>query len=70
VTSYSALAPVSAGVYAALNVVALTALAPGGVCDDVAQNTGFPFVLFEVSERPQPAFGTKPGIAGACPKST
>jgi hypothetical protein len=38
--SYSALAPVSAALYGALNVAALTALAPGGVCDDVAQSTG------------------------------
>jgi hypothetical protein len=63
--SYSALAPVSAALYGALNVAALTALAPGGVCDDVAQSTGFPFVLYEVTETPRPAFGTQPGIAGA-----
>jgi len=63
--SFSALAPVSAALYGALNVAALTALAPGGVCDDVAQNTGFPFVLLEVTETPRPAFGTQPGIAGA-----
>ena len=48
-TSYSALSPVSAGVYAALNVAGLIALAPGGICDDVAQATGYPFVLFDVS---------------------
>lgn len=61
-TSYSALSPVSAGVYAALNVAALTVLAPGGVCDDVAQRTGYPFVLFEVQEDRQGGFGTKPGL--------
>lgn len=63
--SYSALAPVSAALYGALNVAALTALAPGGVCDDVAQSTAFPFVLYEVSEAPQAALGVQPGIAGA-----
>jgi hypothetical protein len=57
VTAYSALSPVSAAVYGALNVAALTAIAPGGVHDDVAQSTGFPFVLYEVSETPRPAFG-------------
>jgi hypothetical protein len=62
VTSYSALSPVSAGVFTALNVAALTALAPGGVCDDVAQSTGYPFVLFAVNEKALGGFGTKPGL--------
>jgi hypothetical protein len=62
VTSYSALSPVSAGVYTVLNVAALTALAPGGVCDDVAQSTSYPFVLYEVSEKALGGFGTKPGL--------
>lgn len=61
-TSYSALSPVSAGVYTALNVAAVTTLATGGVGDDVGQGTGFPFVLFEVHERPKGGFGTKPGV--------
>ncbi len=42
--------PVSAGVYTLLNVDALTALAPGGISDDTAQQTTFPFVWYEVSE--------------------
>jgi len=62
VTSYSALSPVSAGVYAVLNVAALLALAPGGVGDDVAQGTGYPFVLVEVNETAMGGFGTKPGL--------
>jgi len=62
VTSYSALSPVSAGVFAVLNVAALTALAPGGVGDDVAQGTGYPFVLVEVNEKALGGFGTKPGL--------
>jgi len=62
VTSYSALSPVSAGVYTVLNVAALTALAPGGVGDDIAQGTGYPFVLFEVHEQAQGGLGTKPGL--------
>lgn len=64
-TSYSTLAPVAAGVFVVLNVAALTALAPGGVGDDVAQGTGYPFVLVEVHETPQFALGTKPGTSGA-----
>jgi len=61
-TSYSALSPVSAAVYTTLNVAALLALAPGGVCDDVAQRTGYPFVLFDVHEHREGGFGTKPGL--------
>ena len=60
-TSYSALSPVSAAVYAALNVAGLTALAPGGVSDDIGQNTTFPCVLYEVHETAKGGFGTKPG---------
>jgi len=62
VTSYSALSAVSAGVYAALNVSAVTSLATGGVGDDVAQGTGFPFVLYEVSEIPEGGIGSRPGL--------
>ncbi len=61
-TSYSALSAVSVGVYAALNVSAVTTLATGGVGDDIAQGTGFPFVLFEVDETPKGGFGTRPGV--------
>ncbi len=60
-TSYSALSPVSVGLYAALNVAAVTALATGGVGDDIAQGTGFPFLLFVVSEKAAGGFGTQPG---------
>ena len=61
-TSYSALSPVSAAVYTVLNVAALTAIAPGSVGDDIAQGTGYPFVLYEVHERAIGGFGTKPGL--------
>ncbi len=61
-TSYSALSSVSAGIFAALNVAGLTALAPGGVGDDIGQNTGYPYVLYEVSERAMGGLGTKPGV--------
>lgn len=61
-TSYSALSPVSAGVYTALNVAGLTALAPGGVHDDLPQNTAFPCVLFDVDDYREGGFGTKPGV--------
>lgn len=60
-TSYSALSPVSAGIYAALNIAAVTALALGGIGDDIAQGTGYPFVLYEVHEKAMGGFGTKPG---------
>lgn len=45
--SYSALSPVSAAVYAALNVSAMTSLVTG-IYDDVPQGVTFPFVLIEV----------------------
>lgn len=61
-TSYSALSPVAAGVFAVLNVAALTALAPGGIGDDIAQGTGYPFVLVELNEKAMGGFGTKPGL--------
>jgi hypothetical protein len=61
-TSYSALSPVSDAIYTALNVAALTALAPGGVSDDIGQNTSYPFVLYEVHETRAGGFGTKPGV--------
>jgi len=44
------LQPVSAGIYTLLNVAALTALATGGISDDTAQQTMFPFVWYEVAE--------------------
>lgn len=53
-----ALDPVSAAVYTALNVAAVTSLAPGGVSDDPAQGTTFPFVWFELQEQDLHAFGT------------
>jgi hypothetical protein len=59
--SYSALDPVSAAIYTTLNVPTLTALAPGGVSDQVAQHTTFPCVLYEVSERPVGGIGSRPG---------
>jgi hypothetical protein len=65
VTSYLALSPVSVGLYTILNVAALTALAPGGVGDDIAQSTGYPFVLYEVDEEDQGGFGSKAGTVGA-----
>lgn len=60
-TSYSALSPVSVAVYTALNVAAVTDLATGGVGDDIAQGTGYPFVLYEVHETANGGMGTKPG---------
>lgn len=46
--TYEALDAVSAAIYAALSAPAVTALATGGVSDDPAQGTAFPFVWFEV----------------------
>ena len=66
--SYSALSPVSVAIFTALNVAAVTDLAPGGVWDVLPQNTSYPSVLFEVSEpRQLGGFGTKPG-AGQLPE--
>jgi hypothetical protein len=61
VPSYSSLDAVSSAIYAALNVSALLALAPGGVGDDIAQLTAYPCVLYEVAEAPMHGYGTKPG---------
>lgn len=60
-TTYSALDAVSSGIFAALNIAAVTALATGGVGDDIAQKTAYPFVLYEVHEKALGGFGTKPG---------
>jgi hypothetical protein len=57
--TYCALSPVSAAVYAALNVAALTALVPGGIYDDVPQATTFPFLWYEVQERQLGVLGTR-----------
>jgi hypothetical protein len=59
--SYSSLSPVSAAIYATLNVASMLALAPGGIRDDAAQGTGYPFVLYEVEETPIGGIGSKPG---------
>jgi hypothetical protein len=61
VPSYSALSPVSAALFTVLNVTSMTTLATGGVGDDVSQRSGFPFLLFRVSERTIPTLGTRPG---------
>ena len=53
-----ALSPATAAVYGALNVAAMTALAPGGVHDDVPQPAVFPFVLLELRERDLRGLGT------------
>ncbi len=62
-SAYLSLSPVSAAVYTALNVAALTALAPGGVHDDIRQASLFPHVFFQVMEADQfGGFGTRPGL--------
>lgn len=63
-TVYSGLDAVSVGVYSALNVSPVTSLATGGLGDDIAQGTAFPFVLYEVHERPQFHMGSQPGRSG------
>jgi hypothetical protein len=64
VTSYSALSPVSTAVYSALNVSGVTSLATGGVGDDIAQGSGYPFVLYTVNSIPAGGLGTQPGRVG------
>ncbi len=56
--TYLALSPVSIAVAGVLNVAGLTALATGGVFEDVAQASAFPFVFYEVQERAAGGFGT------------
>jgi hypothetical protein len=65
VTSYSALAPVSAGIYTLLHVAALTALATGGIGDDIAQGSGYPFVQYDVDEEDLGGLGAKSGTPGS-----
>jgi hypothetical protein len=60
-----ALSPASVAVYAALNVTSLTALATGGIYDDLPQGVSFPCVLYEVDERETRGFG-----AGGLPEIT
>jgi hypothetical protein len=60
--SYSALSPVSVGIYAALNVAALLALVPGGVDSVVPPITARPYLAFVLSkEREYGGFGTYAG---------
>ena len=60
--AYLSLDAVSAALYAVLNVAGLTALAPGGIRDAVAQNQSYPFVLYAVDEDARgTGLGTKPG---------
>ena len=58
------LSPVATAIYAALNVSAVTALAPGGVHDTLPQNpAGYPVLLVDVSELRQHAgFGAAAGL--------
>lgn len=61
-SAYLATGPVSVAVYTALNVAAMTALASGGIHEDVPPHTSFPFVLYEVNEeRDLSGLGTIPG---------
>lgn len=60
--SYSPLSPVSVGIYTALNVPALTDLAPGGVNSAISAGTTRPYVVFTLTkERELGGFGTWPG---------
>lgn len=60
--SFSALGPVSAAIFNALNVAALLTLVPGGVNDVLPQTTTYPCLLFDVSDAKQfGGFGTQPG---------
>jgi len=60
--AYLALDPVSQAIYTVLNVSALTALATGGIADDLGQKRGYPFVMYTVSgDASATGLGTKPG---------
>lgn len=56
--AYLALSPVSAAVYAKLNVAGMTALVGSRIYDDVPRAAVFPFVWIEVRERDVRGFGT------------
>lgn len=56
--AYLALSPVSAAVYAKLNVAGMNALVGTRIYDDVPRAATFPFVWFEVRERDVRGFGT------------
>lgn len=56
--AYLALSPVSAAVYGKLNVAGLTALATGGIYDDIPQPLVLPCVWYEVKEQERRGFGT------------
>lgn len=51
------LGPVSAALFAALNVSALTSLTPGGISDSLQQSGAFPRIWFEVFERENRGLG-------------
>lgn len=55
--AYLSLDPVSVGIYTLLHVAGLTALATGGIGDDIPQGAAFPFVWYEVQERDIRGFG-------------
>jgi hypothetical protein len=60
--SASALSPVSAAIYAALNVAALTDLLPGGINQVVPPGNTRPYVYFDVEKSGDlGGFGTYPG---------
>jgi len=57
--AYLSLSPLSAALYAALNVAGMTALVGSRIYDDVPRNPTYPFVWFEVGEpRDVRGFGT------------
>lgn len=60
--AYLALSPVSAAVYAKLNVAGMTALVGTRIYDGVPQNPSFPFVLYEVQEQDDRGMGSGYGL--------
>lgn len=60
-TVYAPLQAVSDGLATVLDVASLTTLAPGGIWDELPQDTTYPCVLFEAEDLPDRAFGSKPG---------
>lgn len=60
--AYLSLSPVSVGVYTLLNVAGMTALVGARIYDAVPQAPTFPFLFYEVRERPIKALGTGAGV--------
>jgi hypothetical protein len=68
VTSYSALSPVSVGVYTALNVAAVTSLARAASATTSRRAPGIRSCSTRCTRQPQAHMGSQPGRSGQLPQ--